>query len=288
MARLRNFSEAAQQLFVSQSTLSQQVKQLENELGVALLQRDSHRVELTDCGQNFLAHAVRTLEAADAGIDSIAEVQQLQTGTLRIGTTYTFSLLLSSTLQAFARNYPAVKLEVQIRSMQELMQRLHQRSIDIALSYKPLKTYPGIDSYKLFDNRLAVVVSNTHPLSTVGSISLRDLQRHPLILPMKGMQARDTFDHAVDNSSYVYDVRMELDSVTLLLDLVASSHWATLLSQATARRHSGVVAIPISDGDYDMQGCYHTAHDGYMKYATRTFIETLRQTRDFGLARMNL
>ena len=100
-AETLNFSEAAKGLYITQSTLSQQIRQLETELDVQLFQRNSHEVTLTEAGAELLPYAKETLYAADTCKEHIRDLQQLLTGTLNIGVTYSFSPILTETVLAF-------------------------------------------------------------------------------------------------------------------------------------------------------------------------------------------
>lgn len=288
VAETLNFSEAARALAVTQSTLSQQIKQLEGELGVVLLQRDSHHVELTDVGQAFLPSAHRTLHEADSCLERIRDVQQLQTGVLNIGSTYTFSLLLKETALAFMKAYPGIRLNIFCESMEVLMERLQRQEIDVALSYKPTRNYDSITSNILFDNRLSVVVSDTHPLATHASLRLVDLEQWSLALPAPGMQARHTFDRLVKGADYRFKVGLEINEINALLSLVRSSRLVTLLSQATCANFPGIVSIPLSAGDCSMEGSYSLLKGRYVKRATREFLQILCDNRSLGMARLNL
>ena len=95
-AETLNFSEAAKQLFITQSTLSQQIRQLENELDIQLFQRNSHEVALTEAGNELLPYAKETLYAAQTCKEHLRDLQQLLTGTLNIGVTYSFSRLMNA------------------------------------------------------------------------------------------------------------------------------------------------------------------------------------------------
>lgn len=106
VAKLRNFSEASRQLNITQSTLSHQIIQLEGELGVELLVRDTHHVRLTDIGAAFLPQAEKTLSTAGSCIDRIRDVQKLETGELNLGSTYTFLPLLKETVLMYMQKYP--------------------------------------------------------------------------------------------------------------------------------------------------------------------------------------
>lgn len=106
VAKLRNFSEASRQLNITQSTLSHQIIQLEGELGVELLVRETHHVRLTDIGAAFLPQAEKTLSTAGSCIDRIRDDLKLETGELNLGSTYTFLPLLKETVLMYMQKYP--------------------------------------------------------------------------------------------------------------------------------------------------------------------------------------
>ena len=87
VGRLGSFSLASKALFITQSTISQQIQKLEEELGVELLTRDTRHVALSDYGEQFYPCAVQVLEEARAGVDRIRDVKELKVGTLSIGAT---------------------------------------------------------------------------------------------------------------------------------------------------------------------------------------------------------
>ena len=101
VAETLNFSEAAKALFVTQSTLSQQVKQLEDSLGTQLLSRTSHSVALTEAGTELLPFARRTLLDADLCRQRIHDLEEGLGGVLNIGVTYSFSPILTESLFSF-------------------------------------------------------------------------------------------------------------------------------------------------------------------------------------------
>ena len=95
----QNFSEAARMLHISQSTLSQQIKQLEDELDVLLFDRIGKRIVPTEAGQAFLPYAIRAIHDAEDGKQIIRDLKGIETGVLRIGVTYSMSPLLIATLE---------------------------------------------------------------------------------------------------------------------------------------------------------------------------------------------
>lgn len=289
VAKLRNFSEASRQLNITQSTLSHQIIQLEGELGVELLVRDTHHVRLTDIGAAFLPQAEKTLSAAGSCIDRIRDVQKLDTGELNLGSTYTFLPLLKETVLMYMQKYPGVKLNICCHSMETLLNMLRQERIDMALSYKPATIDPEIDSHILFDNQLAVVVSDTHPLAKSESVRLSDLEKFPMALPAKGLQARNTFDRLIEGAGYQLNVRLEINEVNVLVDLVRlSGRLVSVLSEAALAQTSGIKVLKLNHPDTQMEGSFHVLKNGYMKRTTREFLRMLCENRSYGLALMNL
>ena len=101
---LQNFSEAARALHISQSTLSQQIKQLENELDVLLFDRVGKRVIPTEAGVAFLPYAHKEIKNAENGKQIIRDLKGIETGSLHIGVTYSMSPLLIAALNQFTKN----------------------------------------------------------------------------------------------------------------------------------------------------------------------------------------
>ena len=112
IAETLSFSKASKQLFITQSTLSQQIHQLEQEMQTPLFQRNTHSVSLTEAGEVLLPYALRTIHAADTCVDRMHDLQELLAGTLNIGVTYSFSPILTETLITFMNQYPNVKLNI--------------------------------------------------------------------------------------------------------------------------------------------------------------------------------
>lgn len=112
---LQNFSEAARALHISQSTLSQQIKQLENELDVLLFDRVGKRVIPTEAGVAFLPYAHKAIQDAENGKQIIRDLKGIETGSLHIGVTYSMSPLLIAALNQFTKYILRLKLKSDLR-----------------------------------------------------------------------------------------------------------------------------------------------------------------------------
>ena len=277
VARLGSFSMASKALFITQSTISQQIQKLEEELGVDLLTRDTRHVALSDYGEQFYPCAVQVLEEARAGTERIRDVKALKVGTLSIGATYSFGPLLKRTVQDFYKLFPHIRLNLVITSKEELQQKMLDHELDLSLTYKSPLGDERIESQFLFQSRLCMI-GRIGELKGIGKeASVQDLSRFPLALPSKGLQARDTLEDVLFAQNVDLDIRLEINSVPYLLDLVANSPLVTILSEEAIQQVQGFEAVPISHPDGRMDGCYHYLKGAYHKKAAQKFIELLKK-----------
>ena len=223
VAECLNFSEAAKESCISQSTLSQQIKQLEQELGSELFLRNSRTVALTEAGVELLPYARTTIKDADACIERIRDLKDILTGTMNIGVTYSFSPILTETIFSFIKKYPKVKLNIFYKPMSELMDMLRDRKVDFVLAFKPSAPMEGIESHILFQNYLAAIVSSTHSLATEKKVSLEQIAQYGIALPSKGLQARNMLDKVLERYKFNLKARIELNDPDILLNLVRRS-----------------------------------------------------------------
>lgn len=272
IAETLNFSEAAKALYITQSTLSQQIRQLEQEVDAQLFERNNHNVRLTEAGEELLPYARQTLKASQACLDRIQDLQQMLTGTLNIGVTFSFSPILTEALFAFIKLYPKVKINIYYKPMAELMKMLEHDEVDFALTFRPIEQNKEIESHFLFNNHLAVIVREDHPLAHKESVSIAELEQYDLVLPAKGLQARNAFDVMCGEGNYNLRVRVELNDVNVLLKLVKQSGMITILSETTIYNGEGFKSIPIDLKIKEMEGCIHIKKNVYQKRSAKEFI----------------
>lgn len=277
-AETLNFSEAARSLYITQSTLSQQVRTLEDELGCPLFNRDSHSVTLTEYGERMLPLARQTVIDAETCKSQIKDLQEVITGTLNIGSTYSFGPLLKETIKTFISKYPGIRLNITNRSMEELMEMLRRREVDFVLAFKPNVPYDDVESKVLFEDHLSIIMRKDHPLSSYDSLGIDDLKRHRLAIPAKGLQSRNLIDKYFDFLHGDFSVSLEVNGVYSLLDAVEKSNLLTILSDATIKDREWLKAVPLDVPDNQMQGCVHVLKKTYQKRSAEVFIKLLRES----------
>ena len=277
-AEYLNFSVAAKHLYITQSTLSQQIKQLEFELGFELFLRNSRHISLTEAGEEFLPFARKTIQDAEDGVQRLYDLQNVKAGKLRVGVTYSLSTVLTEGVLEFIKVYPEIKLEVCYKTVNELFVLLRENKLDFILSYKPLFDAPDVDSMPLFENALAVVVSKEHPLASRKSMGLREIADLQLVLPSHDLQARMMLERLVQGKGIEYSSRLELNETNILLQMVSTGSYATILSTSAVFGNARFKAIPIDEPGNVMEASLLSLKGAYQKSAAREFIKILLET----------
>ena len=287
VAELLSFSKAAKALYITQSTLSQQIKQLEDELDMALFFRNNHKVSLTEAGETFLEGARKTLADADDNKARIMDLASGHSGNLNIGVTYSFGPILTESILAFKKEFPQVHLNICYRNVVELMEMVSKGDLDFALSFKSSEKFENVESRILFDNRLSIIVREEHPLTRKESVSLADLEDYELILPGVGLQARSAFDSILAERHLDLNVSIEANEVNTILNLLHKSNYVTVLSETVILEHKGLVSLPIDDAECRMEGCLHFCANRYRKRSTEEFIRIFFIPRFSSLTEIN-
>ncbi len=277
VAEALNFSAAGRKLFITQSTLSQQIGRLEQEIGLPLFERNSHEVRLTEAGRELLPHAQKVINAADSCKNHIDDLKQLLTGELNIGVTYSFSTVMSETLIDFMKEYPGVKLNICYDTMEELLRMLKRHELDFVLAFRPIRADKDLESRLIFSNRLAAIVRDGHPLSRKRTVRLADLERYALVLPARGLQARCAFDCLMEGSGSEFRVKVEVNTVSIIFKLLRRTNCISVLAESTVLYEPDLKAVSIAEAA-NMDGCIHLLKGAYFKKSAREFVRMLSQS----------
>jgi LysR family hydrogen peroxide-inducible transcriptional activator len=228
----RHFGQAAERCFVSQPTLSGQIKKLEEELGVTLFERSKRSVEPTHPGEAIVAQARQVLEQAEALTQLAQSYQDPLVGPLRMGVIPTLSpYLMPLILQPLQKQYPQIKLVLSEEFTDTLLERLGKHEIDAALLATPVKD-SAFESMPLFDEPFWLVHPRNHPLSKRKKIIQTDLDNADLLLLAEGHclaeQAMEVCHiHQRGEQGDLSDLRAA--SLETLLQMVAVGFGCTLL-----------------------------------------------------------
>lgn len=194
VAEARHFTRAAEEVHVSQPSLSQQIKALENELGAELFSRARGNIALTDAGEALLPLARRILADADTARHEVQELVQLRRGRIRLGATPSVCTgLLPDVLRAFHGAHPGIQLLIEEGGSHDLVRQLARGALDLALLVLPLPAgSPALTTVELLHEDLVVVSSASRPApGRKGSVHVADLENEPLVMFRHGYDLRE-------------------------------------------------------------------------------------------------
>lgn len=176
-----NISRAAQRLHLTQSALSRQIKALEEDLGVLLLDRGAHSIKLTQEGEVLLKEGRAVVERADLAISKVQAAGKAIT--LRVGYAPSLTVgMLSVAIEAFTQRHPRVRVELLDLSSVEMQAGLDQGTLDIVVSVLPLKPDPSSQWERLHDEEWRLAINRNHPLNSKKSIAASDLDGQRMVL----------------------------------------------------------------------------------------------------------
>ncbi|MFE3181333.1 LysR family transcriptional regulator [Streptomyces violascens] len=194
VAETRHFTRAAERVHVSQPSLSQQIKALENELGAELFSRARGNIALTDAGEALLPLARRILADADTARIEVQELAQLRRGRVRLGATPSLCTgLLPDVLRAFHDRHPGIQLLIEEGGSHDLVRELARGALDLALIVLPLPAgSPALTTIELLQEDLVVVSSAAEaPPGSDPAVRIADLRDAPLVMFRHGYDLRE-------------------------------------------------------------------------------------------------
>jgi DNA-binding transcriptional LysR family regulator len=224
VAEERQFTRAAARVSVAQPAVSAQVRVLERELGETLFHRDRRAVTLTDAGEALLPHARAALAAAERGRDTIASLQGLLHGRLRVGLQFAGPVdhRLAKALGDFHRAHPAIEIVLTNHERAPLVRAVAAGDIDVAvlgIGYEPLP--PEVRSREVASERLVLGVRHDHPLGRRKAIALADLRDQPMITLTHESALRRLLERACRDAGFSPRITAETGELRSLVDLAA-------------------------------------------------------------------
>ncbi|RCS53875.1 transcriptional regulator CynR [Bremerella cremea] len=224
-----HFRHAAEELLVSQPTLTQQIKDLEKELKTPLFERVGRRVRLTQAGETFRDYARRSLNVIEEGKAALHEFGELLRGNLTLGVVQTVNAYLTPKVIAeFVTRYPHVLLRVEELSAAEIEAGVSSGKLDLGIAFSP-KNERDLLAEPLFEEELVLMVQHGHRLAKRKTLSAKSLADEPLCLLRSSYGTRQMIDAWFSASGYVPRLAVEMNSVEGLLAVTTAGGPATIL-----------------------------------------------------------
>ena len=193
-----NVSATAQGLFTSQPGISKQVRLLEDELGVEIFERSGkHLTRVTPAGEIILAKAGEILRTVESIKKVAQEFRNDQKGTLSIATTHTQArYALPPTIKAFMERYPEVSLHMHQGTPVQISEMAADGSVDFAIATEALELFADLVMMPCYEWNRCVIVPRGHPLAALGTLSIEEVAKYPLVTYVFGFTGRSHLDEA--------------------------------------------------------------------------------------------
>jgi len=246
LADCRSFTRAAERSHVTQSTLSHQIRQLEDEIGQPLFDRIGRKVVTTEAGELFFAFASRALREVDQGIAMLRPGGGDLTGQVRIGATHTFNIgLIPECVALFLARHPTVQIRVEELAAEQIVARLRAGELDIGIAYRPGGP-TDLWFEPLYNEEMVLVVADTHPLAGRKRIRMVELHQQRLVLLPGYFATRTLLDECFLASGAEPIVVAEMSTIAPMLGLVLRMPIAAIVAiNAVPKAMSGLQMIPL-------------------------------------------
>ena len=251
VATEKNFTKAAEVLYLSQPSLSKQIKKLENNLGISLFNRENNKISLTENGKVFLQYAERILALCEESCRALIDLKNGERGNLIVGASQTIgTYLMPQVLALFAQNYPQIDLKVQVNSTRIIAKNVINREIDIAIvgGEIPTELKRHLTVEHFVEDEFSLIIPRSHPFATKEKITKDDLYHLNFIT----LNANSTIRKFIDNiltqnqiETNQLKIIMQLNSIEGIKTAVSLGLGAAFVSSAAIKKEIELKTIEI-------------------------------------------
>ena len=235
VAQHKSFSRAADELFLTQPSVTARIQALERELAEQLFERTGRSVRLTDAGQTFLDYAQRALKDVQDGRDALLALRKADVGTLRIGSALTISAyVLPRILKSFRARFPGVEVSVRTGRSDRVLEMVLNDEVQVGLVRSLV--HPDIETVHLYDDEVVLVTDHAHPFARRRAATIEDVGRQPLIFFDRASSYYALIHSFFHDAGIVPRHTMELDSLEATKMMVQEGLGIAILPRVAVER----------------------------------------------------
>ncbi len=235
VARLGNFTRAAEALHLTQPAVSIQIRQIADVVGLPLFEQVGREVRLTAAGQELLQTARELDDSWNRFESAVDALKGLKKGRLRVALVTTAKYFLPRMLGTFCRRYPDIEIELEVANRARIVERLRANEDDLYIMSFPPEELDVIAT-PFLDNPLVVVAPIDYPLPD-RPLSLADLAPYPFLMRETGSGTRKAIDRHLAKSAHALNIKLALGSNEAIRDLVATGMGLAILSRHVLGEH---------------------------------------------------
>ncbi len=289
--RLGSFTRAAEELFLTQPTVSTQFKKLVDAIDLPLIDQTGRKLKPTEAGKE-LYQAVRGIFDILSELDSkVAEFKGLKSGRLRLCVITTAKYFTPEVLGDFCREYPGIDVSLKVTNRDRILERIQNNEDDLYILGQPPETDVNVKAYPFAPNPLVVVAGSGHPLCNESDISLERLAKEPFISREAGSGIRDTVTKRFSQRGLVPNVRMELGSNEAIKHAVVGGLGVAVLSLHTLVLEGVDGPVEVLDVEgFPIKRMWYLLHlqDKELSPIAKTFLEFAKASEPGITERMNV
>lgn len=247
LAKTLSFTKAADSVHVTQSTLSHQIRQLEEELGQPLFDRIGKRVSMTEAGETLLLKISPALRQVDAAIHAIRDAGASVSGEVRVGTTQSFNIrLVPKCVAECLTRYPSVRVLVEELPALQIIDRLHAGTLDLGISYRPDVAH-DLWFEQLYTEEMRLVVGLEHPMAHRRRVRMTELHGVRIALFSRQFSTRQLIDDCFQAAGAEPLVIAEFNSIGAMLEVARHTDVAAIVGASADTGDPGLRFLPLED-----------------------------------------
>jgi DNA-binding transcriptional LysR family regulator len=277
IARLGSFTQAADELFLTQPTVSMQIKKLTDAIGLPLFEQMGKRVFLTDTGRELYATCREMFERLAQFEMTVADLKGLKQGRLRLAVVTTAKYFAPRLLGAFCQQYPGIDVELKVSNRERILERLRDNVDDLYVLGQPPEDL-DVECQPFLENPLVVIAPVHHPLTRERRIPLARVAQEPFIVRERGSGTRAAAERLFEEHGLTPTVRMELGSNEAIKQAIVGGLGLSVLSRHTLALDAAMGQLAILDVEhFPIRRYWYTVYPRgkQLSVVARTFLDYL-------------
>jgi DNA-binding transcriptional LysR family regulator len=246
VARLKSFSAAANEMHVSQPTVSKQIKSLHEAVGLPLIDQIGKKISLTQAGEELYATCAEWLSTWGRFEQTIANFKGMKQGRLRIATVTTTKYFMPRLLGPFCSQFPNIDVSLEVVNRDRLLERLSKNSDDLYIMGVPPDDI-DVDADPFLDNPLVVMAPPSHPMAAQKRIPFKKLENEQFLMREQGSGTRILIERLFKKRNVPLNIKMELGSNEAIKQAVIGGLGLTILSRSTITHETSPKELSILD-----------------------------------------
>ena len=277
VARHNSFTRAAEELFLTQPTVSMQVKQLTKAVGMPLFDQVGKRLYLTQAGEELVKTCRAIFDHLDQFEMAVADLKGLKQGRLRVAVITTAKYFIPRLLGSFCQRYPGIDVSLQVTNHEHILGRLSDNLDDLYVMSQLPESW-DITYKQILENPLVVIAPATHPLAKEKNIPLQRLADEPFIMREPGSGTRKAVQDLCDAHNITLKVQLDLGSNEAIKQAIAGGLGISVLSRHTLALEGVTGQLTILDFEkFPIERYWYAVYPSgkQLSIVARTFLDYL-------------